>query len=194
MVPTLNLAAQTALAWRRDSYLRQMIIVSSMDTAGHQAFAAAQVASTGSPEALAALLSVVGKGPGEPPFLTVICTYDSLGMIWDKHYAAWRARLTAAADYHQAHGHLAAPATTPIGAWLAEQRHLATKNQLDPVRAADLAAIDPHWQLPHGADWHRKYHLLRAHLAAGRDAAALTRDTLLGPVKIGSWLHRQLTG
>jgi superfamily II DNA or RNA helicase len=118
---------------------------------------------------------------------------EALGMIWDKHDAAWRARLTTAADYHQAHGHLAAPATTPIGAWLAEQRHLATKNQLDPVRAADLTAIDPHWQLPHGADWHRKYHLLRTHLASGADPAALTRDTLLAGVKIGSWLHRQLT-
>lgn len=118
---------------------------------------------------------------------------DALGMIWDKHDAAWRARLTAAADYHQAHGHLAAPATTPIGAWLAEQRSLATRDQLPPARAADLASIDPDWQLAHGADWHRKYHLLRAHLAAGHDPAALTRDTVLGTVKIGSWLHRQLT-
>ncbi|MFE7779277.1 Helicase associated domain protein [Streptomyces sp. NPDC057445] len=118
---------------------------------------------------------------------------DALGMIWDKHQAAWRARLAAAADYQQANGHLAAPATTPIGAWLAEQRHLAAKNQLDATRTAGLKAIDPDWQLPHGADWHRKYHVLRAHLAAGHDPSALTRDMLLGPVKIGSWLHRQLT-
>ncbi|MFK0264229.1 Helicase associated domain protein [Streptomyces angustmyceticus] len=122
-----------------------------------------------------------------------IAELDALGMIWDKHDAAWRARLTAAADYHHAHGHLAAPATTPVGAWLAEQRHLATKDQLDPARAADLAALDPHWRLPHGADWHRKYHLLHSHLTSGHDPAALTRDTLLGTVKIGSWLHRQLT-
>ncbi|MEU5241627.1 Helicase associated domain protein [Streptomyces lydicus] len=118
---------------------------------------------------------------------------DALGMIWDKHDAAWRARLTAAADYHAAHGHLAAPATTPVGAWLAEQRHLATKDQLTPARAADLATLDPHWRLPHGADWHRKYHLLHHHLAAGHDPTALTRDTLLGTAKIGAWLHRQLT-
>ncbi|MFE3884906.1 Helicase associated domain protein [Streptomyces lydicus] len=122
-----------------------------------------------------------------------IAELDALGMIWDKHDAAWRARLTAAADYHAAHGHLAAPATTPVGAWLVEQRHLATKDQLAPARAADLAALDPHWRLPHGADWHRKYHLLHSHLAAGHDPAALTRDTLLGTVKIGAWLHRQLT-
>lgn len=122
-----------------------------------------------------------------------IAELDALNMIWDKHAAAWRARLTAAGDYHAVHGHLAAPATTKIGAWLAEQRHLATKDQLDPARAADLAALDPHWRLPHGADWHRKYHLLHGHLTAGHDPAALSHDTLLGTVKIGAWLHRQLT-
>ncbi|MER6112991.1 helicase associated domain-containing protein [Streptomyces hirsutus] len=122
-----------------------------------------------------------------------IAELDALGMIWDKHDAAWRARLTAAADYLRAHGHLAAPATTPIGAWLAEQRHLAAKNTLDAARAETLAGLDPDWRLPHGADWHRKYHLLRAHLADGADPAALTRDTELAGVKIGSWLHRQLT-
>ncbi|CAM5343215.1 helicase associated domain-containing protein [Streptomyces griseomycini] len=122
-----------------------------------------------------------------------IAELDALGMIWDKHDAAWRARLTAAADYHRTHGHLAAPATTPLGAWLAEQRHHAARNTLTPARADALTALDPHWRLPHGADWHRKYHLLRTHLATGADPAALTRDTQLTGVKIGSWLHRQLT-
>jgi superfamily II DNA or RNA helicase len=122
-----------------------------------------------------------------------IAELDALGMIWDKHDAAWRARLAAAADYLRTHGHLAAPATTPVGAWLAEQRHLATKNTLDAARADALTAIAPDWRLPHGADWHRKYHLLSTHLASGADPAALTRDTLLAGVKIGSWLHRQLT-
>ncbi|MEU7429137.1 helicase associated domain-containing protein [Streptomyces sp. NPDC040750] len=114
-------------------------------------------------------------------------------MILDKHDAAWRSRLAAAADYLCAHGHLAAPATTPVGAWLAEQRHLATKNTLDAARADALTALAPDWRLPHGADWHRKYHLLSAHLAGGADPATLTRDTVLAGVKIGSWLHRQLT-
>ncbi|TCR15916.1 DEAD/DEAH box helicase [Streptomyces sp. BK205] len=118
---------------------------------------------------------------------------DALGMIWDKHAAAWRAHLAEAADYLRAHGHLAAPATTPVGAWLAEQRHLAAKDQLDQTRADALSTLAPDWRLPHGADWHRKYHLLRAHLATGADPATLTRDTLLQGVKIGSWLHRQLT-
>ncbi|MEU6965749.1 DEAD/DEAH box helicase [Streptomyces chrestomyceticus] len=122
-----------------------------------------------------------------------IAELDALGMIWDKHDAAWRARLAAAADYLRTHGHLAAPAATPVGAWLAEQRHLAAKNALDQARADTLTALAPDWRLPHGADWHRKYHLLRAHLADGADPAALTRDTFLAGVKIGSWLHRQLT-
>ncbi|MFF0794732.1 Helicase associated domain protein [Streptomyces spiralis] len=122
-----------------------------------------------------------------------IAELDALGMIWDKHDAAWRARLAAATDYHRTHGHLAAPATTPVGAWLAEQRHLATKGELDTARAEALTALAPDWRLPHGADWHRKYHLLRAHLASGADPTALTRDTLLAGVKIGSWLGRQLT-
>ncbi|MEW2435999.1 Helicase associated domain protein [Streptomyces caniferus] len=122
-----------------------------------------------------------------------IAELDALGMIWDKHDAAWRARLAAAGDYHRAHGHLAAPATTPVGAWLAEQRHLATKNELHPARAQALTALAADWRLPHGADWQRKYHLLRAHLATAADPATLTRDTQLAGVKIGSWLHRQLT-
>ncbi|WP_406841114.1 Helicase associated domain protein [Streptomyces sp. AHU1] len=122
-----------------------------------------------------------------------IAELDALGMIWDKHDAAWRARLTAAADYHRAHGHLAAPATTPVGAWLAEQRHLAAHDRLDAARAQDLTALAPDWRLPHGADWHRKYHLLRIHLATGADPATLTPETVLAGVKIGSWLHRQLT-
>ncbi|MGW3938364.1 Helicase associated domain protein [Streptomyces phaeochromogenes] len=122
-----------------------------------------------------------------------IAELDALGMIWDKHHAAWRARFAAATDYHRTHGHLAAPATTSVGGWLAEQRHLASKDHLDAARAAALAQLAPDWRLPHGADWHRKYHLLRAHLADGADPAALSRNTHLGTVKIGSWLHRQLT-
>ncbi|MGP3928318.1 Helicase associated domain protein [Streptomyces sp. 8N616] len=122
-----------------------------------------------------------------------ITELDALGMIWDKHDAAWRANLTTIADYHAAHGHLAIPATAPGGAFLAEQRSLATRGALDPSRAADLNAIDEDWQLPYGPDWHRKYHLLRNHLAAGHDPGALHLDTLIGSVKAGRWLHRQLT-
>ncbi|MFD7764734.1 DEAD/DEAH box helicase [Streptomyces microflavus] len=122
-----------------------------------------------------------------------VAELDALDMIWDKHEAAWRSRLTAAADHHRTHGHLAVPATTPLGAWLAEQRHLATTDQLAPARTDALNAIDPIWRLPHGADWHRKYHLLRTHLEEGNDPAALTPDTRIAGVNITSWLTRQLT-
>ncbi|MFD7552593.1 Helicase associated domain protein [Streptomyces sp. NPDC059816] len=122
-----------------------------------------------------------------------VAELDALDMIWDKHEAAWRSHLTAAADHHRTHGHLAVPATTPLGAWLAEQRHLATTDQLVLIRADALTAIDPNWRLPYGADWQRKYHLLRTHLQAGNDPTALTGDTRIAGVNITSWLNRQLT-
>ncbi|MFE5998788.1 Helicase associated domain protein [Streptomyces sp. NPDC056454] len=122
-----------------------------------------------------------------------VAELDALDMIWDKHHAAWRSRLTAAADHHRAYGHLAVPATTPLGAWLAEQRHLDAAGQLTPARTDALTAIDPDWRLPHGAGWHRKYHLLRTHLQAGNDPTALTPDTRIAGVNIPSWLTRQLT-
>ena len=41
VVPTLDLAAQTALAWRRDGHLEHMVIVSSLDTSGRDDLVAA---------------------------------------------------------------------------------------------------------------------------------------------------------
>ena len=81
VVPTLDLAAQTALAWRRDGHNEHMVVVSSMDTAGHDALAAARVGSTSSSQALGALMSVVGERDDQLPALTVISTYDSLDKI-----------------------------------------------------------------------------------------------------------------
>ncbi|WP_051879437.1 helicase associated domain-containing protein [Streptomyces sp. NRRL B-24720] len=43
---------------------------------------------------------------------------------------------------------------------------------------------------PYGADWHRKYHLLRRHLETG---TPLTPDTTTGSINLGSWATRQLT-
>ena len=131
--------------------------------------------------------------PHDPADAAWIAELDALDMIWDKHDAIWRAQLTTAADYHAAHGHLAIPVTAPGGSFLAEQRSLAAKGRLAPARTADLDAIDPQWRLPHGPDWHRKYHLLCAHLAAGHNPADIQADTVIGTVKIGRWLHRQLT-
>lgn len=81
VVPTLDLAAQMALAWRRDGHGEHMVIVSSMDAGGREDLVAARVMSTGRAQALAGLMSVVGEGEDQIPALTVICTYDSLGKI-----------------------------------------------------------------------------------------------------------------
>ncbi|WP_405192627.1 DEAD/DEAH box helicase family protein [Streptomyces anthocyanicus] len=81
VVPTLDLAAQTALAWRREHHLEHMVIVSSMDTSGRDDLVAARVMSTANPHALGGLMSVVGEGQDQIPALTVICTYDSLDKI-----------------------------------------------------------------------------------------------------------------
>ncbi|GAA0683989.1 DEAD/DEAH box helicase [Streptomyces thermocarboxydus] len=122
-----------------------------------------------------------------------IAELDALAMIWDDHEAAWQGNLTTVTAFHTEYGHLAIPDHQPGGRFLGIQRTLARDNRLDPDRHAQLAALDPDWTLPHGPDWHRKYHLLRRHIEAGNSPAALHRDTVIDEVKAGSWLHRQLS-
>ncbi|MEH0415855.1 DEAD/DEAH box helicase family protein [Streptomyces scabiei] len=81
VVPTLDLAAQTALVWRRDGHLEHMVIVSSLDTSGRDDLIAARVMSSTDPHALGGLMSVVGENEDQIRALTVICTYDSLDKI-----------------------------------------------------------------------------------------------------------------
>ncbi|MGW3359966.1 DEAD/DEAH box helicase family protein [Streptomyces bungoensis] len=81
VVPTLDLAAQTALAWWADGHGEPMVIVSSLDAAGRDDLVAARVGSTSDPLAPAAAMSVVGEGTDYIRVLTVICTYDSLTKI-----------------------------------------------------------------------------------------------------------------
>ncbi len=121
-----------------------------------------------------------------------IAELEALGMIWDEHEAAWQGHLAAVEAYQAEHGHLAISAQAPGGQFLADQRSLDRKGRLTPARTAQLDALDPDWRLPHGADWHRKYHALRRHIEAGHHPATLTRDTVIGETKAGSWLHRQL--
>ncbi|MEU6846297.1 type III restriction endonuclease subunit R [Streptomyces sp. NPDC046716] len=66
-------------------------------------------------------------------------------------------------------------------------------SRLTPTRAGALTSLAPDWQLPHGPDWHRKYHLLRAHVEAGNHPSTLTRDTVIHGVNAGSWLRRQFS-
>ncbi|MDX3358037.1 DEAD/DEAH box helicase family protein, partial [Streptomyces sp. ME01-24h] len=84
VVPTLDLIAQTALAWRQDGRTEAMVAVCSMDTRAHQGLAEANVGSTGDAAGLAAALSAVATSVLDA--VTVFCTYDSL----DKMEAAQR--------------------------------------------------------------------------------------------------------
>ncbi|WP_406274950.1 DEAD/DEAH box helicase family protein [Actinacidiphila glaucinigra] len=79
VVPTLDLIAQTALAWRRDGRTEAMVAVCSMDTRAHPGLAEANVGSTGDAAGLAAVLSAVDTGVLDA--VTVLCTYDSLDKI-----------------------------------------------------------------------------------------------------------------
>lgn len=89
VVPTLDLAAQTALAWRRDEHLEHLVTVSSLDAAGRDDLVAARVMSTTDPHALGALMSVVGEGEDQIRALTVICTYDSLDKIEQTQHSGY---------------------------------------------------------------------------------------------------------
>ncbi|MEU5431327.1 Helicase associated domain protein [Streptomyces olivoreticuli] len=122
-----------------------------------------------------------------------ITELEDLGMVWDDNEAAWQGHMATIEAFHAEHGHLAIPTTDPGGPFLANQRALARKSLLHPDRNAQLTALDTDWTLPHGPDWHRKYHLLRRHIEAGHDTAALRRDTVIDGVKAGAWLHRQFT-
>ncbi|MFF9346339.1 Helicase associated domain protein [Streptomyces sp. NPDC014734] len=122
-----------------------------------------------------------------------VAELDNLGMIWDEHEAAFESNMTLVEAFHTEHGHLAIPAQDPGGQFLVDQRGLARKGRLPEARHTRLTALDPDWLLPHGPDWHRKYHLLARHLHTGHDPATLHRDTVIDHVKIGTWLHHQLT-
>ena len=89
VVPTLDLAAQTALAWRREDHTEHMVIVSSMDAADRDALVSARVMSSNDPVTLAALMSVVGEREDQIPALTLICTYDSLDKIQETRNTAY---------------------------------------------------------------------------------------------------------
>ncbi|MFF8433549.1 DEAD/DEAH box helicase [Streptomyces bacillaris] len=122
-----------------------------------------------------------------------IAELEALGMVWDENEAAWQANLATVEAFHAVHGHLAIPATQPGGQFLVDQRARARKSLITPSREQHFTTLDPNWRLPHGPDWHRKYHLLRRHIEAGHTPATLSRDLTIDRVKAGGWLHRQFT-
>lgn len=72
--PTLDLLAQTALAWRQDGRDEAMVAFSSMDAEAHEGLRAAGVGGTNDPRGLARALAAL-------PRLTVFTTYASLDGI-----------------------------------------------------------------------------------------------------------------
>lgn len=90
VVPTLDLAAQTALALRGDGHREPVVIVSSMDAAAHDTLVDAHVASVTDYHLLASLLAAVGTGPDALPGLAVVCTYDSLDKIENTQHTAYQ--------------------------------------------------------------------------------------------------------
>ncbi|WP_324608329.1 MULTISPECIES: hypothetical protein [Streptomyces] len=89
-MPTLDLAAQTALAWRADGHGEHMVIVSSLDAAVREDLVAARVMSTTSPHALGGLMSMAGRqrtrcwprpatgtAPATSPTTTYACSLSS---------------------------------------------------------------------------------------------------------------------
>ncbi|MGW2402599.1 Helicase associated domain protein [Kitasatospora sp. NPDC001664] len=80
VLPTKDLAVQTALAWRADRRREPMLLVSSMDAGGSTDLKAANVGSTGDFTRLARLMKSVGQ-------LTVFVLYDSLRKITEAQQA-----------------------------------------------------------------------------------------------------------
>ncbi|MFC1436630.1 Helicase associated domain protein [Streptacidiphilus sp. N1-10] len=116
---------------------------------------------------------------------------DMLGIVWDPAEASRQGNLMVCQEFYDIHQHLAIPESEPGGKYLVEQRALEAKGQLPAAQARALDRIDPHWRLPYGADWTRKYHLVRSHLRSLTDPGLLTVDTQVRDINAGGWLLRQ---
>ncbi|MFF9311715.1 helicase associated domain-containing protein [Streptomyces sp. NPDC014748] len=129
-----------------------------------------------------------------------ITELEVLGMAWDENQAAWQANLAAIEAFHAVPGPLRRPRPTsppppppPAASSSSTNAPRPAKTSPPPSREQHSTALDPNRQLPHGPDWHRKYHLLRRHIQTSHDPATLRRDLVIDGVKAGGWLHRQFT-
>ncbi|MEU7067681.1 Helicase associated domain protein [Streptomyces sp. NPDC046161] len=118
---------------------------------------------------------------------------EALDIVWDPANAAWEENLGAARAYHAEHGTLAAPVTAtilehPVGQWLANNRK---SPNLDPDRAAQLAAIDRDWKPAWPIDWQRRYTALNTLLAAGTSLEDVVPGVTVRGEDIGRWLATQ---
>ncbi|MFJ6636970.1 Helicase associated domain protein [Streptomyces sp. NPDC091376] len=127
---------------------------------------------------------------------------DDLGIVWDPADAAWEETLAAARAYYDAYATLAAPVTAtildkPVGQWLANTRKkggLGKDPERAARRAAQLAAIDPDWnvrELGWTTDWQRHYTALKSLVAPGSVLAYVEPGTMVHGADIGRWLATQ---
>ncbi|MFD5428351.1 Helicase associated domain protein [Streptomyces sp. NPDC127084] len=127
---------------------------------------------------------------------------EALGIEWYPADAAWEKNLAAARAYFAETGSLAAPVTAtaldkPVGQWLANCRKdggLGTDEERARRRAAELAAIDPDWnvrELGWPVDWQRSYAGVGRLLALGAELAEIEPGVTAAGVDVGRWLQRQ---
>ncbi|MCX5602970.1 Helicase associated domain protein [Streptomyces phaeochromogenes] len=111
--------------------------------------------------------------------------------------AEWRRGLTAARRYHRTHHHLDVPQTYedptgyPLGRWLTWQRHLHTKNTLDPTRVHALERLGIIWD-PRQQAFDRALAHAAAYAARHGHLAAPV-DEVHDGFPLGRWLATQRT-
>ncbi|MFL0028477.1 Helicase associated domain protein [Streptomyces sp. NBUL23] len=124
---------------------------------------------------------------------------NEVGMVWSVSDAGFWKNLTAARDYHAAHGSLACPRDTqwdgvPVGQWLSNLRRPGGLGT-DPVRADErrraLEAIDPEWNPGWPVDWQRHYAATRHLLAEEHGGVELLPGVTVNGVDVGTWTTRQ---
>ncbi|MFK0150342.1 Helicase associated domain protein [Streptomyces griseus] len=124
---------------------------------------------------------------------------NEVGMVWSVGDAAFWKNLTAARDYHAAHGSLACPRDTqwdgvPVGQWLSNLRRPGGLGT-DPARADNrrraLEAIDPEWNPGWPVDWQRHYAATRHLLAEEHGGIELLPGATVNGIDVGTWTTRQ---
>ncbi|MFI6143720.1 Helicase associated domain protein [Streptomyces griseus] len=124
---------------------------------------------------------------------------NEVGMVWSVSDAGFWKNLTAARNYHAAHGSLACPRDTqwdgvPIGQWLSNLRRPGGLGT-DPVRADErrraLETIDPEWNPGWPVDWQRHYAATRHLLAEEHGGIELLPGVTVNGVDVGTWTTRQ---
>jgi superfamily II DNA or RNA helicase len=129
---------------------------------------------------------------------------NELGMVWSVPDAAWEAKLSVLRSYAGHHyDSLAAPKSAvwgedeqeiAVGMLVANLRRpggLGKNPERAATRAAQLADLDPDWDVPWSLDWQRGYVKTRACLEGGAGMGELQPGVMVDGEDIGRWLQRQ---